>query len=180
MLTSRQPIQVPINTPREQRLSRGARPAARSDAAGAGEFFDALFAAAAPDDILRSTPASPGDPGAHRLRGRQPNTSRAPSMCACWPGPTPASPNWSLVAVNDDRPFLYDSAVLAAAASGGRIRAAFHPIVTLHGVPTSVIVLMLDAMAAEPARKMLVDGLHRLLRTGQGWRCATGAPCWRG
>ena len=51
-----------------------------------------------------------------------------------------------MVAVNDDRPFLFDSALAAAIAAGARIRAAFHPILDMNGKPTSVIVLVLDAV----------------------------------
>ena len=63
------------------------------------------------------------------------------------PGPDPKEPEDMLVAVNDDRPFLFDSSLRTAAAAGGRIRAAFHPIVSYEGTPTSVIVLMLDVVS---------------------------------
>jgi glutamate dehydrogenase len=68
-----------------------------------------------------------------------------------------------LVAVNDDRPFLFDSALRAATAAGARIRAAFHPIVAHEGIATSLIVLMLDVVSD---RDELTTGLARSF--GQG------------
>ena len=82
-------------------------------------------------------------------------------------GPDAQVPEQIAVAVNDDRPFLYDSAVLAAVASGGRIRAAFHPIIALNGTATSVIVLVLEPLAGENARKILVDGLAASFEQGR-------------
>jgi len=52
------------------------------------------------------------------------------SMVRLIAGPDPKLPEMVVVAVNDDRPFLYDSALLAAIASGARIRARYHPVVT--------------------------------------------------
>ncbi len=40
-------------------------------------------------------------------------------------------PESVVVAVNDDRPFLFDTALAAAIAAGARIRAAFHPILDI-------------------------------------------------
>src|SRR5581483_7926819 len=122
-----------------------ARTCQPSDTAGLGEFFDALFGAAAPEDILRSTPQALATlarnvfavVGEHKPGGID---------VRLLAGPDPRVPELIAVAVNDDRPFLYDSSVLAAAAGGGRIRAAFHPIVTLNGIPTSVIVLVLEPL----------------------------------
>jgi glutamate dehydrogenase len=129
-------------------------------------FFDSLFATAAPDDILRSTAgalaavarnafaiASQHRPGAIDLR-----------LVA---GPDAAEPEQMVVAVNDDRPFLYDSALLAAIAGGARIRATFHPIVPINGVATSVIVLIVDAIAAESSRRNLLDGLAACFEQGK-------------
>jgi glutamate dehydrogenase len=64
-----------------------------------------------------------------------------------------------MVAVNDDRPFLFDSALAAVIAAGARVRAAFHPILDIAGKPTSVIVLVLDAILGEAAQTALVDNL---------------------
>jgi glutamate dehydrogenase len=130
------------------------------------EFFDALFAAAAPDDILRSSPgalAALARTSFAIAAQRQPGTIDVRVLA----GPDPAEPEQIVVAVNDDRPFLYDSAMLAAAAAGARIRAAFHPIVTLKGVAASVIVLMLDAMPAEAARQRLAEGLTACFEQGR-------------
>src|SRR5258708_15270931 len=42
-----------------------------------------------------------------------------------------------LVAVNDDMPFLFDSLLAEAATQRARLRAVFHPIISLNGNPTS-------------------------------------------
>ncbi len=69
-------------------------------------------------------------------------------------------PETVVVAVNDDRPFLFDSALAAAIAAGARIRMAFHPLLDIAGKPTSVIVLVVDAIAEGAARIALQDGLN--------------------
>src|SRR5580704_2934450 len=114
-------------------------------------FFDALFAAAAPDDLLRSTPDTLAALARTVFAAALAHQPGAIDVQLA-PGPDPSLPEQLLIAVNDDRPFLYDSAVLAAVAGGARIRAAFHPIVTLaaRGGLLSVIVLVMDAMANEP------------------------------
>ena len=138
-------------------------------------FFEALFAAAAPEDIMRATPE------ALATLARTAFTAAAEHKqggieVRLVPGPNPSEPEQVLIAVNDDRPFLYDSALLSAIASGARIRAAFHPIVTIGGArrsedeaqekKISVIVLVLDA-SGEAARKMLLDGMQAAFEQGQ-------------
>ena len=101
-------------------------------------FFDSLFAAAAPDDILRSAPEALAALARNvfALAARHRPGAADVHLTA---GPDAGEPEQIVVAVNDDRPFLYDSALLAAIAGGARIRATFHPIVPINGVATSVI-----------------------------------------
>jgi glutamate dehydrogenase len=63
-----------------------------------------------------------------------------------------------LVAVNDDMPFLFDSAVAEMSAQGARLKAVFHPVVQLAGRRTSVIVLVLDSVMGEERRRALLEG----------------------
>src|SRR5580704_5943395 len=131
-------------------------------------FFEALFAAAAPDDLLRSAPQALAGLTRTVFAAAMAHQGGAIDVQLA-PGPDAGLPEQLLIAVNDDRPFLYDSAVLAAVAGGARIRAAFHPIVTLaaRGGLLSVIVLVMDAMANEAARKMLLDGLTASFEQGR-------------
>ena len=126
----------------EERLAQ-----ARREIAHTGDlatFFDALFAGADDEDILISeslvkiAAAAKNVLDSHRV---------GEIDVVLLPGPDPKEPQDMLVAVNDDRPFLFDSALRAAAAGGGRVRAAFHPIVLHQGRLISVIVLLLDVVA---------------------------------
>jgi glutamate dehydrogenase len=67
--------------------------------------------------------------------------------------------DWShetvLLAINDDRPFLFDSALAAAMAAGARIRAAFHPILELEGAKISLIALVCDTLASDTRQKAI-------------------------
>jgi glutamate dehydrogenase len=137
------------------------RVAAQNDPALA-LFFDALFAGADADDLL----VADGEALA-KIAGAAKSVLDGHAAGAIdvrlLPGPDPREPQDMLVAVNDDRPFLFDTALRAAAAFGGRIRAAFHPVVTHKGVSTSVIVLLLDVVAT---REELTEGLRKAF--GQG------------
>ena len=155
---------------RDQRAAQERLRAARTQLASEPDalrtFFDSLFAAAAPDDILRSTPEALAAlaRGAFAIAAQhRPDTVDVRLVA----GPDANEPEEMMEAVNDDRPFLYDSALLAAIAGGARIRASFHPIVPLNGVATSVIVLIVDAIAAEPLRRNLLDGLAACFEQGK-------------
>jgi glutamate dehydrogenase len=63
-----------------------------------------------------------------------------------------------LLAVNDDAPFLFDSLMGEAAAHGMALRAVFHPVFKLDGVPVSVIVLATDPIVGEERRAALLHG----------------------
>jgi glutamate dehydrogenase len=123
-------------------------------------FFDALYAGAVPDDILRTD--------AERLAalakalwaeaGKRPKGAIRVALLD-------DSHETVLVGINDDRPFLFDSALQAAIAGGARIRAAIHPIVTLDGVRTSIIALICDTLVGD-IRKTLTDSLRDVFLQG--------------
>jgi len=81
-----------------------------------------------------------------------------------------------VLAVNDDVPFLYDSCTAEVRAQGGRIAAAFHPLIAAprddSGQPVSgatavmqsVIVLALDTVLDEASAKALRNGLINVFR----------------
>ncbi len=125
-------------------------------------FFDALFLGALPDDVLQAR--------AERLvalaRALHDEVARhnrgAIDVTVLDDDETHES---VLVGINDDRPFLFDSAVAAAIAGGARIRAAFHPIITVKGQPTSVIALICDGLAGD-SRALLQAGLRDTFAQG--------------
>ncbi|HEX2759117.1 MAG TPA: hypothetical protein VHM27_01340, partial [Rhizomicrobium sp.] len=137
---------------------------ARREIAHTGDlatFFDALFAGADADDILLSEALVKIAAAAKNLLDAH---RQGEIDVELLPGPDPKEPQDMLVAVNDDRPFLFDSALRAAAAGGGRIRAAFHPIVSHQGRAVSVIVLLLDVVAT---RGELIDTMRKAFAQGQ-------------
>ncbi len=84
-----------------------------------------------------------------------------------------------LVCINDDRPFLFDSTLAAAMAGGARIRAAFHPIMDMDGVRTSVIALVCDLLGEEARARNWLDSLRDTFAQGQlavrDWNAHAGA-----
>ena len=124
-------------------------------------FFDALYASAVPDDVLR---ARPDQLAALAMLLHAEAGKRAAG--AIHVAALDVSHETVLVGINDDRPFLFDSALQAAMAGGARIRAAFHPILDLNGVRTSVIALVCDALSGE-MRQKLVDSLRDTFAQGQ-------------
>src|SRR6185503_4181226 len=123
-------------------------------------FFDALLASAVADDILRARPDQLAAL-AVMLHGEALKRGKGTSHVAAL--------DWShetvLLGINDDRPFLFDSALAAALAAGARIRAAFHPILDLNGVKTSVIALVCDALAPD-ARQKAIESLREAFAQG--------------
>ena len=83
-----------------------------------------------------------------------------------------------LVAVNDDRPFLFDSLLAEVNAQGARLRAVFHPIIRFGGNPTSVIVLVLDPVIGAARQQQLVEGAKSVFTKVQlavrHWRTMVG------
>ena len=123
-------------------------------------FFDALFADAVPDDVLRAR-ADQLAALAMALQTEAQKRGSGESLVAA----LDQGHETVLVGINDDRPFLFDSTLQAAMAGGARIRAAFHPIMDLNGVRTSVIALVCDALAPEP-RARLLDSLRETFAQG--------------
>lgn len=123
------------------------------------QFFDALFGGAASEDVSRNN--APGLAALARMAWTQARRHKAGDIqIALLPGSDAQDPESVVVAVNDDRPFLFDSALAAAIAAGGRVRAAFHPILDIAGKPTSIIVLVLDAVPEGAAQIGLRDSLN--------------------
>jgi len=132
------------------------------------DFFDALYAGAVPDDVLRTDArrlAALADALWEEAHKRQKGAVRVALL--------DDTQETVLVGINDDRPFLFDSALAAANAGGARIRAAWHPIVTLDGVRTSIIALVCDVLSEE-ARKQISDSLRDAFLQGamavRDWR----------
>jgi len=122
-------------------------------------FFDALYASAVPDDVLRARPDQLAAL-AVLLHGEVLKRQGPSHVVAL---------DWGheavLLGINRDRPFLFYSALAAARAGGARVRAAFHPIIDLDGTPTSVIALVCDAMA-DADRQKSVALLHEAFAQG--------------
>ena len=114
-------------------------------------FFDALFHGALPDDVLIVR--------AERLvalaRALFAEVTRhAPGGSDVTLLDDDETHETVLVGINDDRPFLFDSALQAALALGARVRAVFHPVILVNGRPTSVIALICNTIAGEARDKM--------------------------
>ncbi len=135
------------------------------------EFFQALFASALPEEILRVRPsrlaalasALHGQVARHRNGGTE--------VVLLDDEETRET---VLVGINDDRPFLFDSALQAALAYRARIRAAFHPIIARDGHRVSVIALVCNTIASESERTALTGGVHEAFTQGalavRDWR----------
>jgi glutamate dehydrogenase len=134
------------------------------------DFFDALFASALSEEVLSVRPV--------RLVGlaqtlheevarHQKGGIEVVSLDDDETG------EMVLVGINDDRPFLFDSALQAALAHGARIRAAFHPVITLDGRRISVIALICNA-ASDTERAAMVEGMREAFAQGalavRDWR----------
>jgi glutamate dehydrogenase len=123
-------------------------------------FFDALYASAVPDDVLRAR----ADQLTALAMTLQAEANKRPKGAAHVVAFN-HSHETVLLGINDDRPFLFDSALQAAMADGARIRAAFHPIMDLDGVRTSIIALVCDALSGE-TRQKLVESLRDTFAQG--------------
>jgi glutamate dehydrogenase len=134
------------------------------------EFFDALFASALSEEVLSVRPArlvglaqALRDQVAHHQKGGIDVVSLGDDETG----------EMVLVGINDDRPFLFDSALQAALAHGARIRTAFHPVITLDGRRISVIALICNA-ASDTERAAMVEGMREAFAQGalavRDWR----------
>ncbi|HJW41553.1 MAG TPA: NAD-glutamate dehydrogenase [Rhizomicrobium sp.] len=132
-----------------ERLAAGAKlpnePAARA-------FYDAIFGQASPDDLNRYAPeelaALAGLVQARALL-HKPGASEVYLFSPRDEDKAYRENDTLLVAVNDDKPFLFDSLIADVTAGGGRLRAVFHPIVQQNGQAVSVIVLALEPIVNE-------------------------------
>jgi glutamate dehydrogenase len=130
------------------------------------QFFDRLFVGAASEDIDRSSAENLA--ALARLAWNEALQHKAGDIrITVLKDGNAKDPESVVVAVNDDRPFLFDSALAAAIAAGARIRTAFHPLLDIAGKPTSVIVLVVDAVAEGVAQIALQDGLNAAFVQGR-------------
>ncbi|HEX4301177.1 MAG TPA: NAD-glutamate dehydrogenase [Rhizomicrobium sp.] len=145
-----------------ERLAAAAQ-LARADAPGLAAFFDALYRGAAPDDVNRYTPAALlalARMVHARVRTHRPGASDVSLFSAREEDKDYGENDFVLVAVNDDKPFLFDSLIADVSAAGGRLRAVFHPIVQQEGQAVSVIVLVLEPIVSEARRMAIVHSAH--------------------
>ena len=120
---------------------------------------------------MRSAAPGPSSPPQMRRISSTPFMPARPRWKAIWPMPSSAliaanalcpgavmgqgsAPQLALsdtarfsliIAVNEDRPFLFDSAVAAMIAGGAQIQSVFHPVLTVNGRKLSLIVFVIDS-----------------------------------
>jgi glutamate dehydrogenase len=124
-------------------------------------FLESLYKNAAPEDLTRYTPGELAALARATFLRADARTPGMPLVALFDPAAEAAAYRHNetvLVAVNDDAPFLFDSLMSEAAAQGAGLRAVFHPVVSLGGKSTSVIVLVMDPIVGEERRDSLVSG----------------------
>jgi glutamate dehydrogenase len=128
---------------------------------GLAAFFETLYRGAAPDDVNRYAPETLAALArlvyAH-FTAHQPGGSEVTLICARDEDKAYAENDYVLIAVNDDKPFLFDSLIADVSAGGGRLRAVFHPIAQKNGQAVSVIVLVLEPLLNESRRAAIIHG----------------------
>ncbi len=136
-------------------------------------FFDALYAGAVPDDVLH-TDAKRLVALARALAAQVARHKQGAIDVALLDDEE--THETVLVGINDDRPFLLDSAVAAAIAGGARLRAVFHPVIMVEGIPTSVIALICNGVTGA-AREALARNLRDAFEQGalavRDWQAMT-------
>src|SRR5476649_9483 len=128
--------------------------------AALARFFDALYSGAVPDDVLRAR-ADQLASLAMMLHADAGKRAKGSAHVVA----LDHHHETVLVGINDDRPFLFDSALQAALADGARIRAAFHPVMDLDGTRTSAVALVCDALTGE-VRDRLIQSLRDTFAQG--------------
>ena len=127
------------------------------------DFFDALYAGADESDLAAPELALIAERARARLLEGAPQVTL--SDCGRFS---------LLIAINDDRPFLFDSAVAAALAGGAHLRNVFHPILEQGGRKLSLIVFVIDPLADAAARTRLTAMLEECFIAGalavRDWR----------
>jgi glutamate dehydrogenase len=122
-------------------------------------FFEALYRNAGPDDINRYTPealVALARMVHARVLAHAAGQSDVTLFCARDADKTYGENDYVLVAINDDKPFLFDSLIADVSAGGGRLRAVFHPIVAVGGQTVSVIVLVLEPILSEVRQAAII------------------------
>ncbi len=149
-------------------------PAARRDLAA---FFDDFYAGASPQDITRYTPKSLVDL-AERVFAATTRRAEDETHVEIFAfraqredGPVDET---VLLAVNDDRPFLFDSLIGEVSSQAAHIHALFHPILTTvrddagrrstsgRNLRESVIVVALEATTDEQRKTALLRGAQEV------------------
>ncbi|MEI9991057.1 MAG: NAD-glutamate dehydrogenase [Rhizomicrobium sp.] len=126
-------------------------------------FYKALFGQAAPDDVNRYAPpalAALARLVRKRALAHRPGGSNVDLFCARDEDKDYGENDTVLVAVNDDKPFLFDSLIADVTAGGGRLRAVFHPIVQQNCQAVSVIVLALEPILNEVRQAAILHSAH--------------------
>ncbi|MDE2266908.1 MAG: NAD-glutamate dehydrogenase [Alphaproteobacteria bacterium] len=124
-------------------------------------FFEALYRNATSEDVTRYTPQELTALARlvfARVVAHKPDTTVVALFDPAAEAPIYTRDETVLVAVNDDMPFLFDSLMGEARAQGARLRAVFHPIITMGGKATSVIVAVLDPIVGDERREALKRG----------------------
>ena len=145
-------------------------------------FFKALYRDAPPEDVTRYTPASLAEL-AERVFTHSQTRKPGETLVTLFNFRAEADEivrnETVLLAINDDRPFLFDSLIGEVSAQGARIHALFHPIVTATRDATgarsatgtalreSVIVIVLHSIVGEDRRAALVKGAQDVFRQVQ-------------
>src|ERR1700709_2736756 len=127
------PTEDAAHPPRQSEADPGERLAAAAKLASSGKpglsaLFDALYAGAAPDDINRYEPASLAALArmVHaRVLAHKSGQSDVTLVCARDEDKDYGENDFLLVAINVDKPFLFDSLIADVSAGGGRLRAVF-------------------------------------------------------
>ncbi|MBL6854146.1 MAG: NAD-glutamate dehydrogenase, partial [Alphaproteobacteria bacterium] len=131
---------------------------------GLSSFFEALYRGAPPDDVNRYTPEALAALarmvfarlGKHEAGGCEVSLFTPRDEDKAY-----GENDSVLVAINDDKPFLFDSLIADVSAGGGRLRAVFHPIVQREGKTVSAIVLALEPILSEVRQAALVHSAKR-------------------
>ncbi|MDE2183915.1 MAG: NAD-glutamate dehydrogenase [Alphaproteobacteria bacterium] len=121
-------------------------------------FFDSLFRNAAPEDVTRFAPEELA--ALARMVFARAQARPAGTMLVTLFDPAAESALYRhneriFLAVNDDAPFLFDSLMGEVTAQGISVRAVFHPVASIAGKPTSVIVVVIDTPVDERAQTLI-------------------------
>ena len=138
-------------------------------------FFDALFDGAPAEDVTHYAPESLAALAMEafaKSATRKAGETLVTAFGFRAQGPQHTHNETVLIAVNDDKPFLFDSLIAELTANGARVHALFHPIFDVardeNGVRSetgttireSTIVAVLEPISDEAQLETLVNGAH--------------------